>query len=130
MHKKEIRDVSIFDGLTIYVKELIAGGGAGAFAKTVIAPLERVKILKQTKTELFNFLGVYQSLKEDLEMRRRYLLAGLTVVETTVLCTYPLDLARTKLAYQVVDTKGHVKHHSYNGVKHVMQAVPRKRDSK
>ncbi|KAK4371782.1 hypothetical protein RND71_007166 [Anisodus tanguticus] len=42
----------------------ICGGAAGAFAKTAVAPLERVKIIMQTRTEGFNSLGVYQSLKK------------------------------------------------------------------
>lgn len=32
------------------VKDLIAGAAAGAFAKTAVAPLERIKILLQGKS--------------------------------------------------------------------------------
>lgn len=140
------REVAFVDCLPIYVRELIAGGAAGAFAKTAVAPLERIKILLQTRTEGFHSLGVYQSLKKVLKHEgglgfykgngasvlrivpyaalhfmtyERYrdwilvhysslgtgpiidLLAGSAAGGTAVLCTYPLDLARTKLAYQV-----------------------------
>ena len=41
------------DAVPVYVKELIAGGVAGALSKTAVAPLERVKILWQVHHILF-----------------------------------------------------------------------------
>ncbi|KAH9613352.1 hypothetical protein KSS87_019180 [Heliosperma pusillum] len=140
----------VVDYLPVYVRELIAGGAAGAFAKSAVAPLERIKILFQTRPVGFQSIGVYRSLKKVLYQegiqglykgngasvirivpyaalhfmayeRYRYwlyencpslgtgsvvdLLAGSAAGGTAVLCTYPLDLARTKLAYQVVDNR-------------------------
>ncbi|EXB66845.1 Mitochondrial substrate carrier family protein B [Morus notabilis] len=161
--------VSCIDHLPVYAKELIAGGAAGAFAKTAVAPLERIKILLQTRTEGFHSLGVGQSFKKLLkhegvlgfykgngasvirivpyaalhfmtyEQYRSWilsnypilgsgshidLLAGSASGGTAVLCTYPLDLARTRLAYQVVDTRGSFEYKSpYKGIKDVLFSV-------
>ncbi|XP_054793526.1 mitochondrial carrier protein CoAc1-like [Prosopis cineraria] len=148
------KKTSNLDGMPVYVKELIAGGFAGALSRTAVAPLERVKILWQTRTPGFHSLGVYQSLSKLTKNEglpglykgngasviriipyaalhfmtyERYkcwilqncpmlgsgpvidLLAGSAAGATSVLCTYPLDLARTKLAYQVVDVRGSIQ---------------------
>ncbi|XP_040999008.1 mitochondrial carrier protein CoAc1-like [Juglans microcarpa x Juglans regia] len=170
------KEVSYLDAMPVYVKELIAGGAAGAFAKTAVAPLERIKILLQTRTKGFHSLGVFQSLKKLLKHEgvqgfykgngasvirivpyaalhfmayEQYrclildnysalgsgplidLLAGAAAGGTAVLCTYPLDLARTKLAYQVVESGGSINYcmknnhaqPAYNGIRDVLRSV-------
>ncbi|XP_057252331.1 mitochondrial carrier protein CoAc1 isoform X2 [Beta vulgaris subsp. vulgaris] len=59
------------------------------------------------------------------------LIAGSASGGTAVLCTYPLDLARTKLAYQVVDTRSTFRSSmncsnfssSYSGIQDVFRRV-------
>ncbi|XP_057447304.1 mitochondrial carrier protein CoAc2 isoform X1 [Lotus japonicus] len=137
----------LLDHVPVFAKELLAGGIAGGFAKSVVAPLERVKILLQTRRAEFQssglwgsatriaktegFLGFYRGNGASVariipyaalhymsyEEYRRWivltfpdvwkgptldLMAGSLSGGTAVLFTYPLDLTRTKLAYQVV----------------------------
>ncbi|XVE70572.1 hypothetical protein DITRI_Ditri10aG0082400 [Diplodiscus trichospermus] len=158
--KGEEREMGMsFDGilqsLPLFAKELVAGGVAGGLAKTAVAPLERVKILFQTRRAEFHSAGLFGSFKKiaktegiigfyrgngasvarivpyaalhymTYEQYRRWiinsfpgigrgpvldLVAGSFAGGTAVLFTYPLDLVRTKLAYQVVGPpKVHVK---------------------
>ncbi|KAL3010104.1 hypothetical protein AAZX31_07G121500 [Glycine max] len=140
----------VVDLMPLFAKELLAGGVAGGFAKTVVAPLERVKILFQTRRTEFQstgligsavriaktegLLGFYRGNGASVariipyaaihymsyEEYRRWiiqtfphvwkgptldLVAGSLSGGTAVLFTYPLDLTRTKLAYQIVSPK-------------------------
>lgn len=168
-------DLCALDLMPVFAKEMIAGGVAGAFSKTAIAPLERVKILLQTRTNEFRSLGVLKSLKKLKQhdgvlgfykgngasvlrivpyaalhymAYERYrcwilnncpslgtgpvvdLLAGSASGGTAVLCTYPLDLARTKLAFQVNSSdqlnsglKRMSAQPTYGGIKDVFRGV-------
>lgn len=50
-------DVHLVDLVPVFVRELIAGGAAGACSKTAVAPLERVKILLQVGGQFNNILS-------------------------------------------------------------------------
>jgi solute carrier family 25 protein 16 len=130
--------------LPLVVKEIIAGGAAGATAKSCVAPLERVKILFQTgrlagastgaslasiaraeglpgllrgngasvaRIVPYSALhfGAYERYRSACVRRLALnpasvppavdLVAGAAAGATAVVATYPLDLARTRLAY-------------------------------
>ncbi|URE21371.1 Mitochondrial carrier protein [Musa troglodytarum] len=134
-------------GVPLIVKELVAGGVAGGVSKTAVAPLERVKILFQTRKAEFHSVGLLGSFRKILqtegllgfyrgngasvarivpyaalhfmayEQYQRWIILGFPNIGkgpvldlisgsiaggTAVIFTYPLDLVRTKLAYQVV----------------------------
>ena len=63
-NEKEERVVlmdGVLEGMPLFAKELIAGGVAGGFAKTAVAPLELIKILFQTRQAEFRSLGLFGS---------------------------------------------------------------------
>ncbi|KAL8160841.1 hypothetical protein V2J09_012330 [Rumex salicifolius] len=157
----------LIEGMPVFAKELIAGGVAGGVAKSAVAPLERVKILFQTRREEYKSIGLLGSCAKiarteglygfyrgngasvarivpyaalhymTYEQYRRWiilsfpniptgpgldLVAGSFAGGTAVICTYPLDLVRTKLAYQVggseKPTKGFIHTEQvYKGIK-------------
>ncbi|KAJ3371490.1 hypothetical protein HDU91_005132 [Kappamyces sp. JEL0680] len=116
--------------LEYIVKSLIAGGIAGSAAKTVVAPLDRVKILFQTNHSLyvpyqghsatllriFPYAGIkfmmYEQFKvyimpsKEYETGKRKFVAGSLAGCASVICTYPFDLVRVRLAFETGKKSG------------------------
>uniref|UniRef100_A0A1B6E2F8 Uncharacterized protein n=2 Tax=Clastoptera arizonana TaxID=38151 RepID=A0A1B6E2F8_9HEMI len=53
--------------LIFVAKSLLAGGVAGMFSKTAVAPLDRIKILLQAHNKHYKHLGVFSGLKEIVQ---------------------------------------------------------------
>ncbi|XP_059139155.1 solute carrier family 25 member 16-like [Physella acuta] len=146
----------------VAVKTFISGGLAGIFAKTAVAPLDRVKILLQAHNQHYKHLGVFSTLShvisregfkglyqgngvqmlrifpyaaiqflsyEQFKKMAKYvpianqspnlckLICGSLAGLTAVLITYPLDMIRARLAFQV---KGEA---IYQGILHTIQSI-------
>lgn len=146
-HRDEVKTID--KNLAEYVFRLaVAGGLSGSAAKTLIAPLDRIKILFQTSNPEFRqyrglFVGMvragrkivrtdgvlglfqghsvtlmrifpyaavkfvaYEQIRSILiphdqyETGARRFLAGLLLGIASVVCTYPLDLVRVRLAFE------------------------------
>ncbi|CAL9211158.1 unnamed protein product [Musa hybrid cultivar] len=155
-------------GVPLIVKELVAGGVAGGVSKTAVAPLERVKILFQTRRAEFHSVGLLGSFRKILqtegllgfyrgngasvarivpyaalhfmayEQYRRWIILGFPNIGkgpvldlisgsiaggTAVIFTYPLDLVRTKLAYQVVGSSRLKNRGPYHSSEQVYQGI-------
>ncbi|KAL5018007.1 hypothetical protein ScPMuIL_003729 [Solemya velum] len=128
----------------VIIKTFIAGGMAGCFAKTSVAPLDRVKILLQAHNQHYKHLGVLSALRRvtwkegvaglyrgnGVQMLRIFpygaiqfmayeqykeiikslndhhphltkLCAGSLAGLTAIFFTYPLDVVRARIAFQV-----------------------------
>ncbi|KAI8377677.1 mitochondrial carrier domain-containing protein [Radiomyces spectabilis] len=132
----------------------MAGGVAGCMGKTIVAPLDRVKILFQARNPLFDcyagkFTGVFSALREIMKHEgvmglfqghsvtllrifpysaikfvayeqyrailmptaqqrtssSRHFVAGSLAGLTSVFFTYPMDLVRVRMAYQVKQSR-------------------------
>ncbi|ORX88346.1 mitochondrial carrier protein LEU5 [Basidiobolus meristosporus CBS 931.73] len=139
--------------LSYVLKTFVAGGVAGCAAKTLVAPLDRVKILFQSSNPHFEkysgtYLGVFKAGKEIFastgirglfqghlatllrifpyaaikfvayeqfknvlvysghDTPRMEFVAGSLAGLSSVLCTYPLDLIRVRMAYEIPKNGG------------------------
>ncbi|BFZ17276.1 hypothetical protein BsWGS_20315 [Bradybaena similaris] len=147
----------------IAFKTFLSGGIAGCCAKTVVAPLDRVKILLQAHNQHYKHLGVFSAVRHvvrkegfiglyqgnGVQMMRIFpyaaiqflsyeqfkqvakehipwlnhspniskLLCGSLAGLTAVMITYPLDMIRARLAFQV---RGEAV---YDGIMHTVKSI-------
>ncbi|KAA8583786.1 hypothetical protein FQN60_014994 [Etheostoma spectabile] len=121
-----------------FLRSFVAGG---CCAKTTIAPLDRIKILLQAQNPHYKHLGVWSTFKAvpkkegflglykgngammllskkiGISEHIHRLVAGSMAGMTAVICTYPLDVIRARLAFQVTGE------HRYTGIANAFHTI-------
>lgn len=80
-----------------FILDSVAGGISAAVSKTVVAPLERVKMLLQIQ-------DAHKGISADAKFFAANLASGGAAGATSLLIVYPLDFARTRLGADVGKT--------------------------
>ncbi|KAJ0446216.1 putative mitochondrial carrier protein [Helianthus annuus] len=115
--------------LTNFPRDLMAGAMMGGMVHTVVAPIERTKLLLQTQETLnFSLKDLYKSILRNRNDAQHStfmsgpsanFIAGAAAGCTTLVLIYPLDIAHTRLAADL----GKTDSRQFQGIRHFLATI-------